>query len=91
MDEGDIDSEYQEKFSIATRGGWGSVFGDGNLIEGDFCQSCIQKTLGKWIRVTEDDPFRHKKTLGDVFDKIIQPWQRKKAFVKQIENQSQDK
>ncbi len=49
MEEGLADLEWQERFIISCRCGYGSVFGDGNLVEGDFCQECIQAVLGKYL------------------------------------------
>ena len=50
-------SEWQERFIVSFRAGYGSVFGDGNYVEGVFCQECIHALLGQWLRVIEDDPF----------------------------------
>lgn len=49
--------EWQEQLVISFRAGYGSVFGDGNYVEGCFCQQCIRKTLGSWLQITADDPF----------------------------------
>ncbi len=57
MEKGTTDIEWQERFALSFRAGYGSVFGDGNYVEGDFCQECIQQLLGRWLRVTDDDPF----------------------------------
>lgn len=67
--------EWHERFIISFRAGYGSEFGDGNYIEGDFCQTCIQSVLGKWLRITSDDPFdaNHKPT--NEAEKILQPYQ----------------
>ena len=48
--------EWQERFAIRFRGGYGSVFGDGNAVAGDFCQHCIYEVLGKYCRITIDEP-----------------------------------
>lgn len=53
----DQDCEHQERIAIRFRAGYGSVFGDGSLVEGDFCQHCVKDVLGPWLRVTPDDPF----------------------------------
>lgn len=66
-------SEWQERFAIRFRGGYGSIFGDGNTVEGDFCQNCIHDVLGKYCRIKLDDPFRPEHiVLGDP-EKIYQP------------------
>jgi len=69
--------EWQERFIISFRAGYGSVFGDGNLVEGDFCQDCIKSVLGKWLRIkTEEDlDARHKPVSAP--EKIKQPYQYK--------------
>ncbi|MEI7843883.1 MAG: hypothetical protein WCI39_12740 [Gallionellaceae bacterium] len=90
MEQDADDWEYQEKFSIATRVGYASVFGDGNLVEGDFCQICIQKTLGKWLKVTEDAPPGFNKKLSSMFDKIMQPYQRHLENERKLKNQTKD-
>ncbi|MEQ1661902.1 MAG: hypothetical protein ABL877_04325 [Thiobacillus sp.] len=53
----DQDCEHQERLAVRFSAGYGSVFGDGSLVEGDFCQQCVKEVLGSWLRVTEDDPF----------------------------------
>jgi len=53
----DPDCEHQERIAIRFRAGYESVFGDGNLVEADFCQHCLKDLLGQWLRVTSDDPF----------------------------------
>lgn len=57
------DGEWDERFTISFRGGYHSIFGDGNLIEGDFCQHCIKDLLGRYLRITQDDPFDPKHKL----------------------------
>ena len=37
--------------SIGLDAGYGSIFGDGNRVEIDLCQTCVQDTLGAWLRV----------------------------------------
>ena len=34
-------------------GGYGSVFGDGSVLELDLCQGCVQELLGEYIRVVD--------------------------------------
>lgn len=71
--------EWQERFVISFRAGFGSVFGDGNSVEGDFCQDCIQTVLGKYLRVRLDDPFEPKHKLTSEPQKLLQPNQQKKV------------
>jgi hypothetical protein len=80
MEEGLADFEWQERFIISFRGGFGSVFGDGNLVEGDFCQECIHAVLGKYLRVIIDDPFEAENELSNDAEKILQPYQFKKLL-----------
>lgn len=65
--------EWQERFAIRFRGGYGSVFGDGKLVKADFCQQCIYQVLGSYCRIICDDPF----SAGDSADRepqrIYQP------------------
>lgn len=58
------DFEWQERVSIAFRAGYGSVFGDGNLVELDLCQHCLRDLLGPWLRVRDDDPCEPKLRLS---------------------------
>lgn len=51
------DCEHQERLAVRFRAGYGSVFGDGSLVELDLCQHCTQEVLGQWMRITPDDPF----------------------------------
>jgi hypothetical protein len=46
------DSGGQERVSLSFRGGFGSIFGDGNEVIVDLCQQCGRDTLGAWLRVT---------------------------------------
>lgn len=62
----DLDCEHQERLAVRFRAGYGSEFGDGNLVEGDFCQHCVKEVLGAWLRVTVDDPFEpHHRLAGE--------------------------
>jgi hypothetical protein len=72
--------DWQERFIISFRAGYGSVFGDGNLVEGDFCQDCINSVLGKWLRTTDTDHFDVKHSPANVAEKIMQPYQHKKLL-----------
>jgi len=47
--------DWHEKLSIAYRGGFGSIFGDGRDICIDLCQQCVKETLGAWLRITSGD------------------------------------
>ena len=80
MEEDSGDCEWQERLIISFRAGYGSIFGDGNFVEGDFCQQCIKDVLGKWLHVTFDDPFdsRHK-PLNEA-SRIYQPYQFKQVI-----------
>ena len=52
MTRDDYDSGWHERVSLWFRGGFGSIFGDGNEVSVDLCQQCVQDTLGAWLRVT---------------------------------------
>ena len=69
------DGEWHERLILSFRGGYGSIFGDGDFVEGDFCQECIQEVLGKWLRITEDDPFAPQYKPPGVAHKIYQDYQ----------------
>jgi len=45
-----IDS--QEALYINFVGGYGSVFGDGAIVNGEICQNCLKEILGKYLRVS---------------------------------------
>lgn len=55
--------EYQEALIISYRAGYGSLFGDGNLVESTLCQQCMNEVLGPWLKITEDDPFLPRNRL----------------------------
>lgn len=69
------DFELQERTAIRFRGGYGSVFGDGNLVEADICQHCLQEVFGKYLRITEDDPFDPQHKLSDEASNAYQEYQ----------------
>lgn len=46
--------EMQERLSWVNACGFGSVFGDGNRVELELCQSCVQAVLGEYLTVHED-------------------------------------
>jgi hypothetical protein len=48
-------SDFFEFASIAYRAGYGSIFGDGNHVEIDLCQDCVQATMGPWLRILKDE------------------------------------
>lgn len=43
--------EIQEFLSLTIYAGYGSVLGDGKRLETDLCQYCVQKLLGKYLRI----------------------------------------
>lgn len=44
--------EMQEYLHYNNRAGYGSVLGDGNIIEADICQHCVKEMFGSFLRVT---------------------------------------
>jgi hypothetical protein len=80
MEQDSSDCEWQERLIISFRAGYGSIFGDGNFVEGDFCQECIKTVLGKWLRVTDDSPFDSQHKPLNEADKIYQPYQFKEVI-----------
>ena len=58
--------EFSEMTSICMKAGYGSIFGDGNLVEVDLCQHCLKLTLGQWLRVT--DPSEEEESLQKRLD-----------------------
>ena len=52
---GDDWIERQEMLRWRKFGGYGSVFGDGNLITLDLCQSCTKEVLGDFIQIHEQE------------------------------------
>jgi hypothetical protein len=55
MSPDDPDFGFQEKLSLAYRGGFGSIFGDGCMVSIDLCQQCVRDTLGEWLCITPPD------------------------------------
>jgi hypothetical protein len=51
----DSDGEWQERVSLAWRGGVHSLFGDCAELRLDLCQHCVKATIGEWIRITPCD------------------------------------
>ena len=64
MDEADHRSGYNNLTLLRFRAGFGSKFGDGNLIEGDFCDACLYELLARHVRVVDD---RGMPDSGDFF------------------------
>jgi len=52
------DFEYPERIAIDFVAGYGSVFGDGKRVRGDFCQHCVKKCLGRWLRRSDEPGHR---------------------------------
>lgn len=52
--------EHQESMHIQFRAGYGSVFGDGNVVTSTLCQYCVQEVLGPYLLILDDDPFEPK-------------------------------
>ena len=60
----DYDNTFdtQEFLTYTNSCGYGSVFGDGTLIELDMCQHCQKDLLGKYIHIYGiDDEVLHKR------------------------------
>ncbi len=51
MDETDHRSGYNNLTMLRFRAGYESKFGDGNLIEGDFCDACLFELVARYVRV----------------------------------------
>jgi hypothetical protein len=86
MSEEDPESGFQNRTQIRFRGGYGSLFGDGNKIEGDLCDQCLFDLLGPYLRVVESNPVEAKqyndlayKPLDAYFDlqarRVYSPYQ----------------
>jgi len=43
--------EWQEFFHIDFTGGYNSVFGDGNKVKCDLCQSCLKEIIEGFCRI----------------------------------------
>jgi len=54
MDEADHRSGYNNLTLLRFRAGHESKFGDGKLIEGDFCDACLYELLARYVRVVDD-------------------------------------
>lgn len=66
--------ENQESMLVQFRAGYGSVFGDGNVVTGTFCQYCVQEVLGPYLLVLDDDPFEPRIKLKEP-RQAFQPYQ----------------
>lgn len=42
---------FEQMTSIGFDAGYDSIFGDGNRVEIDLCETCLHETLGTWLRV----------------------------------------
>jgi len=47
--------ELDEFLHVDFTGGYFSIFGDMSKVQGDFCQTCVKKLLGKFLTVKDDD------------------------------------
>ena len=48
-------TEIQEAWSLGYLGGYGSIFGNMSSISVDLCQRCVERLLGDYLRIDEDD------------------------------------
>ena len=46
--------EVQEFLNINFIGGYSSIFGDGAIVSGNFCQECVKELLGKYLRIEKE-------------------------------------
>jgi len=49
--------ETQEFLHINFEAGYGSVFGDTNIVKADICQHCLKEKLGGYLIVKEMETF----------------------------------
>lgn len=49
--------DLQEFIHLKFRGGYGSVFGDGNTLELVLCQHCAQQVFGEYLEYIENRSF----------------------------------
>lgn len=45
--------EAQEFLTFSQRGGYGSIFGDGNKVSVQLCQRCTKELLGPYLKIVE--------------------------------------
>lgn len=54
MDEADRKSGYNNLAMVRFRPAYGSKFGEGHCVEGDFCDACLFELLAPYVRVIDD-------------------------------------
>ncbi len=54
MDESGPPSGYNNLTMLRFRAGFGSRFGEGSFIEGDFCDACLFELLSPYVRIVDD-------------------------------------
>lgn len=54
MDEADPKPGYNNLALLRFRAGFGSRFGEGNYVEGDFCDACLFELLAPYTRAIDD-------------------------------------
>lgn len=54
MDEAEPHSGYNNLTLLRFRAGFGSRFGDGNYVEGDFCDACLFELMAPYLRIIDD-------------------------------------
>ncbi len=54
MDEADHKSGYQNLTMLRFRAAYGSKFGEGRCVEGDFCDACLFELVAPYVRVIDD-------------------------------------
>jgi hypothetical protein len=64
MNEDNPASGYGNRTQVRFRAGYASLFGDGNRVEGDFCDQCLHDLLGRYLRIVEPDP-KEARAYGD--------------------------
>lgn len=47
--------EVQEFSHIKLHCGYGSIFGDGDVVRLDICQHCLKEKLGTYLRIEEEE------------------------------------
>ena len=48
----DVEDGFNNFLQIEFDAGWGSAIGDGLHVEVDLCHSCLNQTLGPWLRIS---------------------------------------
>lgn len=50
---------FDQMKSIGFDAGYGSIFGDGNRVDIDLCETCVRETLGTWLQIETpaDSPY----------------------------------